>query len=227
MLPGYRMKWTRCVVELSEAEEVPLQQLSINHRHRDTRTRAAGVLMLGRGLKPRTIAAQLDVSGQTVYNWFHAWRDSGVFGLMGGHNGGRAPALSDGMVATALEVARAEPLTVAQIAQRVQDVHGEPLPCRIETFGEALKRAGFTFKRNRYTLKKAQRRGIRDEAGQVIFYADARQASGSRTRWPVPPVLSRRGGLLRITARSAQLVTTRLALLPDIRTRCLLQTIRD
>jgi hypothetical protein len=131
------------------------------------------------------------------------------------------------MVATALEVARAEPLTVAQIAQRVQDVHGEPLPCRIETFGEALKRAGFTFKRNRYTLKKAQRRGIRDEAGQVIFYADARQASGSRTRWPVPPVLSRRGGLLRITARSAQLVTTRPALLPDIRTRGLLQTIRD
>jgi transposase len=149
------MKWTKCVVELSEAEEVTLQQLSIKHRHRDTRTRAAGVLMLGRGLKPRAIAAQLDVSGQTVYNWFHAWRDSGVCGLMGGHNGGRAPALSEGMVATALEVARAEPLTLAQIAQRVRDVHGEPLPCRNETLGEALKRAGFSFKRNRYALKKS------------------------------------------------------------------------
>lgn len=42
------MTWTRCVVELSEAEEVTLQQLSINQRRRDTRTRAAGVLMLGR-----------------------------------------------------------------------------------------------------------------------------------------------------------------------------------
>jgi hypothetical protein len=59
------------------------------------------------------------------------------------------------MVATALEVARAEPLTLAQIAQRVQDVLGEPLPCRIETLGEALKREGFSFKRNRYTLKKS------------------------------------------------------------------------
>ncbi|WP_176079029.1 hypothetical protein [Paraburkholderia tuberum] len=29
----------KCVVELSEAEEMTLQQLSINHMHRDTRTR--------------------------------------------------------------------------------------------------------------------------------------------------------------------------------------------
>jgi hypothetical protein len=59
------------------------------------------------------------------------------------------------MVAAALEVARAEPLTLAQIAQRVQDIRGEALPCRIETLGEALKREGFSFKRNRYTLKKS------------------------------------------------------------------------
>ncbi|WP_407671779.1 helix-turn-helix domain-containing protein [Paraburkholderia hospita] len=41
------------------------------------------------------IAEQLGVSVQSVYNWSHAWRDSGVCGLMGGHNGGRPPALSD------------------------------------------------------------------------------------------------------------------------------------
>jgi hypothetical protein len=63
------MKWTRCVVELSEAEEVTLQQLSINHRHRDTRTRAAGLLLLGRKIKPKVIAGQLGVSDQSVYNW--------------------------------------------------------------------------------------------------------------------------------------------------------------
>lgn len=149
------MKWTRCVVELNEAEEVTLQQLSINHRHRDTRTRAAGLLLLGRKDKPKAIAGQLGVSDQSVYNWAHAWREGGVCALMGGHNGGRPRALSEVMVATALEVARAEPLTLAQIAQRVQDVLGESLPCRIETLGEALKRAGFSFKRNRYALKKS------------------------------------------------------------------------
>ncbi|MBC8726728.1 helix-turn-helix domain-containing protein [Paraburkholderia sp. 31.1] len=145
----------KCVVELSEAEEMTLQQLSINHRHRDTRTRAAGLLMLGRRIKPRIIAEQLGVSGQSVYNWSHAWRESGVCGLMSHHNGGRPPALSDAMITTALEVARTESLTLARIGQRVQAIHGEPLPCRIETLGEALKREGFSFKRNRYALKKS------------------------------------------------------------------------
>ena len=74
---------------------------------------------------------------------------------MGGHNGGRPRALSDDEVAVALEVARAEPLTLAQIARRVEESQGQPLPCKVETLGEALKRAGFTFKRNRFSLKKS------------------------------------------------------------------------
>jgi hypothetical protein len=76
----------KCVAELSEAEETTLQQLLTNHKHRDARTRAAGLLMLGRRIKPNVIAEQLGVSGQSVYNWSHAWRDGGVFGPMGGHN---------------------------------------------------------------------------------------------------------------------------------------------
>ncbi len=59
---------------------------------------------------------------------------------MGGHNGGRPPALSDAMIATALEVARTGSLTLAQIGQCVQVIHAEPLPCQIETLGEALRR---------------------------------------------------------------------------------------
>ncbi|HKT98927.1 MAG TPA: helix-turn-helix domain-containing protein [Paraburkholderia sp.] len=59
----------KCVVVLEAVEELTLQLMSINHLLRDTRIRAAGVLMLGRGLKPPVIAAQLGVSGQSVYNW--------------------------------------------------------------------------------------------------------------------------------------------------------------
>ena len=145
----------KCVVDLSEVEEITLQQLSINHRHRDARTRAAGLLQLGRKVKPKAIAEQLGVSDQSIYNWARARRDGGVCALMGGHNGGRPRALSEAMVATALEIVRVEPLTLGQIAQRVQEMRGEALPCRIETLGEALKREGFSFKRNRYTLKKS------------------------------------------------------------------------
>ncbi|RKE37471.1 transposase [Paraburkholderia sp. BL23I1N1] len=145
----------RCVVELSEAEELTLQQLSINHRYRDTRTRAAGLLKLGRGIRPQAIAEQFGVSARSVYNWFHAWRGSGICGLMGGHCGGRRPLLSEAQIAVALEIARTEPLTLVRIAQRVEAVLNEPLPCKIETLGEALKRSGFSFKRNRFSLKKS------------------------------------------------------------------------
>ncbi|WP_234488433.1 helix-turn-helix domain-containing protein, partial [Paraburkholderia aspalathi] len=131
-----------------------MHQLSINHRHRNTRTRAAGLLMLGRGISPQVIAEQLGVSGQSVYNWSHMWRDSGVCGLMGGHNGGRPFALSEAMLITAIDAAKAEAMTLRRIAQRVEEVHGVPFPCHLDTLSIALKRAGFSYKRGRYSLKK-------------------------------------------------------------------------
>jgi hypothetical protein len=49
----------KCVVELTEADDQTLQQLSVNHKHRDARTRAAGVLLLGRRVKLAEIAPAL------------------------------------------------------------------------------------------------------------------------------------------------------------------------
>ena len=49
----------KCVVELTEAEDQTLQQLSVNHKHRDARNRAAGVLLLGRRVKLTEIAKWL------------------------------------------------------------------------------------------------------------------------------------------------------------------------
>lgn len=144
----------KCVVELSEAEEMTLQQLSVNHEHRDMRTRAAGVLMLAQKVKPLDVASRLCVSGQSVYNWARAWRDQGVCGLLIGHKGGRPRALSDAMIATALEAARAESMTLKQIAQHIETTHGTPMPCRLDTLSVALKRVGFSYKRGRYSLKK-------------------------------------------------------------------------
>jgi transposase len=144
----------KCRVKLVKAEEITLQEMAINHRFKNSRRRATGLLMLARGDKPKSVCEALGVSDQAVYNWAHAWRLGGVCALTGGHNGGRPRALSDDMVAVALEIARAEPLTLIQIAKRVEESQGQPLTCKIETLGEALKRAGFTFKRNRFSLKK-------------------------------------------------------------------------
>ncbi|MBB5411229.1 hypothetical protein HDG34_005189 [Paraburkholderia sp. HC6.4b] len=59
----------KCVVELSEAEEMTLQQLSINHMHRDTRMRAAALSPLGHRIKRKLTAEQLGVSGQSICDW--------------------------------------------------------------------------------------------------------------------------------------------------------------
>ncbi|MFM7672354.1 MAG: transposase [Bacteroidota bacterium] len=138
---------------LTEVEKQTLEQLGVNHRHRDIRTRAAVLVLMSTGLSAPKAAERLGVSVQSPYNWVRAWQIDGIAGLLGGHGGGRPRALSEAMVTTAVQAASAESLTLAQIAQRVEAVHGE-LPCRIATLGVALRREGFTFKRNRFSLKK-------------------------------------------------------------------------
>jgi len=145
----------KCAVELTEAETKTLQQLSRKHPHQDFRTRGLGLLELGSGRRVHEIAVELDVSDKSVYNWVHSWNDRGLCGLLTGHKGGRPRALSDALIATAIEAARTESMTLKQIALRIEEVHGQPLPCRLETLSVALKRAGFSCKRGRYSLKKS------------------------------------------------------------------------
>jgi transposase len=147
----------KCIVVLTEVEEQTLQQLLINHPYQDMRTRAAGLLMLADGkLRPMAIGEKLGVSGQSVYNWAHVWRKRGVIGLLArvGHKGGRPRAMSAAMVAAVVRMVSAEPLTRAQIAQRLEAEFGTLPFEHLDTLSAALKREHFTFKRNRFSLKK-------------------------------------------------------------------------
>ncbi|AYA40538.1 helix-turn-helix domain-containing protein [Xenorhabdus nematophila] len=139
-------------IVLSEPERITLQQLALNHQHRDVRRRGTGLLMLGRGLKPRQIATETGCSVRVVYNWVHSWHYLGIAGLLGGHAGGRYPAMTPEMIATAVEAACAESLTLARIAQKVEEKHG-PLPCTLETLSITLKKQRLTYKRARLSLK--------------------------------------------------------------------------
>ncbi|WP_155271188.1 helix-turn-helix domain-containing protein, partial [Xenorhabdus bovienii] len=65
-------------IALSEPERITLQQLALNHQHRDVRTRGTGLLMLARGLKPRQIAVETGCSVRVIYNWVHTWHDFGI-----------------------------------------------------------------------------------------------------------------------------------------------------
>jgi len=134
----------KCVVELTEAEDqtvaTVVRESQASRRSHPGRRRAVA----------RT---------QDFYNWTHAWREQGVCGLLtAGRKGGRPRALSEAMLATAMEVARTESITLGQIAKRIEAVHGEPMPCALETLSVALRREGFSFKRNRFSLKKSATR---------------------------------------------------------------------
>nr|WP_310144395.1 helix-turn-helix domain-containing protein [Burkholderia ambifaria] len=139
---------------LTDVEKLTLEQLGVNHRHRDIRTYAAVLVLMSNGLSAPKAADRLGVSVQSPYNWVRAWQVDGVVGLLGGHGAGRPRALSEAMITTAVQAACTESLTLTQIVQRVEAILGE-LPCRIATMGMALKREGFTFKRNRFSLKKS------------------------------------------------------------------------
>ncbi len=144
----------KCKIELSEAEMTTLEQMALNHPHRDFRVRATGLLHLVRGGKPKEIGDRLGVSHQAVYNWSHAWRNLGLIGLLGGHAGGRKTVLPAALLDTAEAIARSEALSLPQIAKRVEATHQCALPCCLDTLSNGLKARGFSFKRTRFSLKK-------------------------------------------------------------------------
>ncbi|MGL4448727.1 MAG: hypothetical protein ACRCUZ_13590, partial [Shewanella sp.] len=100
---------------------------------------------------------EISVGIASVYGWHKAWNKSGIASLLIGHRGyagGRHRKLSAELIGSAVEFASAESLTLAQIAKKVEAIHGITLPCTIPTLGLAMKKAGFSYKRSRYSLKK-------------------------------------------------------------------------
>ncbi|RXV64562.1 transposase [Burkholderia stabilis] len=134
---------------LTEVEKETLLNLESNHRHRDIRLRATGILLVNSGLAVRRVAARINVSPQTVYHWIHAWREEGICALLGGHNRGRPRLLSEALVVAAVEIAQAEPFTLKQIGCLLEARYGQPLPCSLESLGAALRRKGCTLRRNK------------------------------------------------------------------------------
>jgi transposase len=144
----------KIALKLSDCERETLFELSVNHPWRDARLRARGLLLLNEGKHPREIAQQCGVSRQSLYNWRHVWEEKGVGGLLGGHVGGRPPKLSANWLETVTTLARQEALSLGQIAQRAEEIHGEPFPCSLGRLSVALKANAFSFKRTRMSLKK-------------------------------------------------------------------------
>ena len=141
-------------LELTEAECITFQELAEHHPYPDFRRRALGILALAKGHDFLLVAEILGVSLATPYNWLRAWNQQGLMGLLNGHQGGAPAKLTKELVDTAEQIARSSPCTLAQIEQRLREIHPEPPPFSLDRLSAHLKKRGLSFIRTRHTLKK-------------------------------------------------------------------------
>jgi len=141
-------------LELTEAECITFQELAEHHPYPDFRRRALGMLALAKGHNFPLVAEILGVSPATPYNWLRAWKKQGLMGLLNGHRGGAPAKLTKELLDTAEQIARSSPCTLAQIAQRVREIHPKAPPFSLDRLAAHLKKRGLSFIRTRHALKK-------------------------------------------------------------------------
>jgi transposase len=100
------------------------------------------------------VAAVLQKTPQSVYNWAKWWREDGLAGILNGNKGGAPVKLTAEMLNTAGEFAAKSPLTLAMIKRHVQEQHSDAPDFSLFRLSAGLRKRGFNFKRTRLSLKK-------------------------------------------------------------------------
>lgn len=139
------------VINLTDAERVTLEQLAQNYRHLSVRKRAAGIVLLDKGVSTHEVASRLRVHVSRPAVWGNAWIDRGICGLfvLKKRGSGRRRLLPASMLAQAVKIAKSDRLTLPQLAQRLQVICNEPLPCSLQVLRRALRSEGIRLKGNR------------------------------------------------------------------------------
>ena len=145
----------KLMAPLTAVELLTLQEMGRHHRHGEFRFRARGLISIDAQQSPKVVAEVLGVSEQSVYNWVKWWRRSGLAGLLDGRGGGRPVKLTEELVASAVEIARSEPLTLDGIRQRVRERHPDAPEFSVDRLSARLKEKGLSYKRCRLSLKKS------------------------------------------------------------------------
>jgi transposase len=140
---------------LIEAELVTLDELASHHPFGSFRPRALGLLALNDGEPVVLIARILRVHTETVYRWARGWREQGLVGILGGHEGGRSRSLSIELLDEAAKIAQETPLTLRNILNRLGEAHPDiNTAADVRPLSRGLRERGLSFKRTRLSLKK-------------------------------------------------------------------------
>ena len=126
-------------LELTEAECITFQELAEHHPYPDFRRRALGMLALEKATIFRWLQKYSGVSPATPYNWLRTWNKQGLMGLLNGHQGGAPAKLTKELIDTAEQIARSSPCTLAQIEQRLREIHPEAPPFSLDRLSVHLK----------------------------------------------------------------------------------------
>lgn len=144
------------IAPLTDQQLLTLTEVGRRHRFGDFRFRARGVIALNARIKPRLIAQVLGVSEKSVYNWAKWWREEGFDGLFDGHKGGRPAILTAELVASAIDIASAESLTLASIKRRVLERHPQAPDFSLDRLAARLNEHRRPFKRGRRILENGE-----------------------------------------------------------------------
>lgn len=144
----------KLIVPLTDEELALLEKVGRRHPFGDFRFRARGLIALHAQLKPGLIAQVLGVSEKSVYNWARWWREDGYNGLFKGHKGGRPAILTAELMASAIEIAAGDGLTLAGIKRRLMERHPQAPDFSLDRLAVRLREHRTRVKRGRPAFKK-------------------------------------------------------------------------
>lgn len=138
----------------SSEEQETLFFLAKCHPKDYFRVRGKALISLLSGQSITKTASVLQIQSQSIRNWIHWWDEDGLVGILKSRKGGAKAKLTDDLIQIAVEAAKKEPMSLAQIAAHVRQVRPDAPEFSLDRLGARLRENGLSYKRTRYSLKK-------------------------------------------------------------------------
>lgn len=121
--------------------------------------RAQAIVRLSQGLTLQQVAHEFDAHLNSVENWRQRWNKVGLVGLYEGCRPGRPPKWNAHQRQALHDLAEKQGGTAGALLRYIRH-SGEQPAVSVDTIKRYLKKAGMSYKRCRYSLKKTGRESL-------------------------------------------------------------------